>query len=252
MTINVTGRDFTGTTDADHLTGGSWNDVFHMTADNWVTDLVDGGAGNDTIDYSLSQVGVDITLTDPLNARSASGGTVVADFSTSTYNALTGTTITFNHIQTVAELTSIENATGSNHDDVLRGNSGDNVLSGLAGNDVIDGGAGNDTIIGGYGTDTLTGGAGSDTFVFKGDVHTFATDFGQKSSVEIFDTSASVATADLSDNRLPAGRRPHRPHWDGRQSPSGWPPGIQFYQDSAVLGPCRRATRLLQRHWHRG
>ena len=147
MAINVTGQVFFGTNTEDHLNSGFGNDSYIMTADDWVTDFVNGGTGNDTIDYSRSEVGVDITLTDPLNARSASGGTVTADFSTSTPNALTGTPITFHHTQTVAELTSIENATGSSHNDVLVGNSGNNVLNGGGGRDILTGGDGNDTFV---------------------------------------------------------------------------------------------------------
>ncbi len=196
MSIIVTGRSITGTTGADHLTGGSLNDVFHMTADDWVTDTIDGGPGIDTVDYSGSQVGVNITLTDPFNDRSASGGTVTAEFATTTLNALTGTPITFTHTQTVAQLTSIENATGSDHDDVLIGNSASNVLDGGFGNDVINGGGGDDTIIGGYnfsGHDVLTGGAGSDTFVFNGQTHTqytFSADFRSVTVTEIESTDS--------------------------------------------------------------
>jgi Ca2+-binding RTX toxin-like protein len=158
MTINVVGRAYFGSTGTDHLVAGSSDDGFYMTADDYVTDTIDGGAGNDTVDYSASQVGVNITLTDPLSARSASGGVVTADFSIPIYNPRTGTFMSMDHVQTVAQLTSIENATGSNLGDVLQGNSGNNVLSGLDGDD---------RIIGGAGRDTLIGGAGNDVFVFN-------------------------------------------------------------------------------------
>jgi Ca2+-binding RTX toxin-like protein len=51
----------------------------------------------------------------------------------------------FEHDQVVANLTSIENATGTNNDDVLIGNSANNVLTGGGGHDILTGGAGNDT-----------------------------------------------------------------------------------------------------------
>jgi Ca2+-binding RTX toxin-like protein len=114
-----------------------------MTADNFVTDTVDGGRGSDTIDYRQSGVGVDIELTDPTTAGGASGGSVVADFPKQLFNPLTH----FEHHQVVANLTSIENATGSNFDDVLTGNSQDNVLNGAGGNDVLTGGAGHDRFV---------------------------------------------------------------------------------------------------------
>ena len=60
---------------------------------------------------------------------------------------MTGTPITFHHIQTVAELTNIENAIGSDFNDVLTGNSGNNILTGGGGRDVLTGGDGNDTFV---------------------------------------------------------------------------------------------------------
>ena len=190
---------FTGTTGADHFTGGSRNDTFKMTADDGVTDLIDGGFGNDTVDYSSSDfttgVPVNITLTDPTSTNGASGGTVTADFIETYY--FHGMPFSFTHTQTVAQLTSIENATGSNFDDTLNGNSGDNVLDGGFGHDVINGGAGNDTIIGGGDYDVLTGGAGSDTFVFNGHLVPKHNVDGSISLGEAFDTSASIFTADV-------------------------------------------------------
>ncbi len=119
-----------------------------------------GGKGSDTVSYSGSKVGVDIELTD-------TGGSVAAAFDWSFYNPATHMYEPYEHHQIVAELTSIENATGSKYDDTLTGNSGNNTLNGLSGNDTIDGGGGNDTIIGGAGRDLMTGGSGFDTFVFN-------------------------------------------------------------------------------------
>jgi hypothetical protein len=50
-------------TGSNNFTGGRGNDGFYMTADDWVTDYINGGSGWDTIDYSASKVGVNITLT---------------------------------------------------------------------------------------------------------------------------------------------------------------------------------------------
>jgi Ca2+-binding RTX toxin-like protein len=136
-----------GTTGMDNLVGTTDSDIFSMTADNFITDNVNGGSGNDTINYGASHVGVTVTLTDPTTAGGASGGTVEADFAMSFINPSTGAYIQFNHHQVVANLTSIENATGSKYDDVLTGNSGNNVLTGGGGHDILTGGAGNDAFV---------------------------------------------------------------------------------------------------------
>jgi Ca2+-binding RTX toxin-like protein len=156
-----------GTTASDNLTGTTSADVFYMTADNFRTDTLNGGAGSDTVDYSASQVGVTITLTNPTTKGGNSGGTVEADFTSTTYNPATGSYIYMHNHQVLANLTSIENATGSSYNDVLKGNGSANTLNGRGGNDIIDGGYGNDTIIGGGGRDTMTGGSGNDKFVFQ-------------------------------------------------------------------------------------
>jgi Ca2+-binding RTX toxin-like protein len=147
MTINVTGQVFYGTHAADNLGPGFGSDVYKMTADNYVTDTINGGSGSDTVDYSPSSVGVTITLTDPTSLRGASGGTVEADFPTFMFDPITYRVIFFEHHQVVANLTSIENATGSDYNDVLIGNSGNNVLRGGGGHDLLTGGGGDDTFV---------------------------------------------------------------------------------------------------------
>jgi len=149
MTINVTGQVLYGTHAADNLGPGFGDDVYMMTADNNVTDTINGGRGSDTVDYSQSSIGVTIRLTDPALLTGVSGGTVETDFPTFQLNPVTHQFSFFEHHQVLANLTSIENATGSDLNDTLIGNSGNNVLKG------------------GGGIDTLTGGGGDDTFVFS-------------------------------------------------------------------------------------
>ncbi|KQV33397.1 MULTISPECIES: hypothetical protein [unclassified Rhizobium] len=84
----------------------------------------------------------------------------------------------------LATRTSIEDAVGSNFNDVIKGSAigniisgggGNDTITGLAGNDTlkgdagddkIAGGTGNDKIYGGLGKDILTGDSGADSFVF--------------------------------------------------------------------------------------
>jgi Ca2+-binding RTX toxin-like protein len=188
MAIVIAGLRFEGNALSNTYTGGGGNDGFYMTADDWVTDYINGGSGWDKVDYSASQTGVNITLTDGVN-KGPSGGTVTAEFNSSFF--ANGTTHNYTHHQTVAELTSIEDATGSNFNDVLNGNSGSNVLNGGFGDDVINGGAGADWITGGYGKDVLTGGTEGDTFVFNGTVSPAPGVTG------FMDTAASLSSADV-------------------------------------------------------
>lgn len=67
---------------------------------------------------------------------------------------------------TIANGVVIENATGGNGVDLLRGNGSANLLSGEAGADRLFGLDGDDTLQGGGGRDLLNGGLGADTFAF--------------------------------------------------------------------------------------
>jgi Ca2+-binding RTX toxin-like protein len=133
--VGVTVNLFAGTgvgdgtdsfTNIENIIGSSHNDTI---TSNSGANVIDGGAGTDTVSYASASAAVfaDLSL-----------GTATGDGSDT--------------------LTNIENVTGSANNDTLNGNSGVNVLTG---------GAGNDTLYGGGGADTLIGGTGLDTFLFK-------------------------------------------------------------------------------------
>ena len=110
-------------------------------------DTLNGGWGSDTASYASSGDGVTVDLT-----RSGPQlGTVSSH--------ATGDT-----------LVSIENLTGSAHNDALTGNAVANVLEGGEGVDVLKGQAGNDHLYGGAGNDDLEGGADND-HLYGGDGH---------------------------------------------------------------------------------
>jgi Ca2+-binding RTX toxin-like protein len=117
----------------DRVIGSAWNDhLVGNAGDNTFeggggVDLIEGGGGSDTVSY-------------------ASQGEVVVDLAPGTG---------WNGFETDV-LVSIENATGSNFSDTLRGDGGANVLSGLSGNDFIIGYGGDDVIDGGAGFDTTS------------------------------------------------------------------------------------------------
>ena len=105
----------TGDTKANRLDGGSGHD--HLTGGAGADVLV-GGPGNDAAYYAISAAAVTVNLLD----GTGTGGDAEGD-----------------------TLDSIENLSGSGHDDTLTGNAGNNVLEGGAGADTLDGGEGIDT-----------------------------------------------------------------------------------------------------------
>jgi Ca2+-binding RTX toxin-like protein len=137
----------------DVATGGQHDDVFRMLVDEQV-DKVDGGAGEDTIDYSESDRGLHINL---------ATGVVTAEFS------VPGTSLAVAH--EVTSVKNVEDVVGSRFDDTIIGTSGDNRIDGGGGDDTIHAGAGNDTLIGGAGNNLLDGGSGTDTVDYSGDSH---------------------------------------------------------------------------------
>ncbi len=136
---------------SDAVYGGSGADEIAASLDA-VSDVYDGGADNDTVDYSSTTMGVIVDLT----TGEAVGVEVGADL-----------------------LTDIENVMAGEGDDVLRGDAEENLLVGAGGDDVLDGGAGADQVQGGAGDDRIVGtsdgeedvyegGAGSDTVDYSG------------------------------------------------------------------------------------
>jgi Ca2+-binding RTX toxin-like protein len=133
---NVVGSAFNdaliGNAGANKLIGGDGND--NLTGGAGADELI-GGEGHDTTRYQDSGAGVTVDLTTGIG----SGGTAQGD----TYD-------------------SIDNAIGSNFDDILVGTEETNLLNGVAGNDILKGAGGSDTLFGGFGEDALLGGDDSD------------------------------------------------------------------------------------------
>jgi Ca2+-binding RTX toxin-like protein len=141
----------TGADGRDRLTGGDGNDLLFGSAGNDTLigsnndDILDGGAGADRLDggsgldaasYQSAAAAVRVDLVSP----SVNTGEAVGDV-----------------------FVSIENLTGSDFGDELRGNNSANVLVGRAGNDVISAGGNADRLKGGEGADTLQGQGGNDS-----------------------------------------------------------------------------------------
>ena len=179
--------------------GSTGNDTF-IASDG--ADYVHGDAGSDTMSYELSDMGVNVSLTDDNSTAFGTAnpavppavshlGTAIHYITTADGDVAVATATDAQkeaNTNGAAEdrLGGIENLTGSNHGDTLTGDTNSNVLKGMggvdtltggAGDDVLMGGAGNDTSLsggvgndtlnGGAGNDTLNGGDGNDTFVFS-------------------------------------------------------------------------------------
>ncbi|HYJ29960.1 MAG TPA: calcium-binding protein [Allosphingosinicella sp.] len=113
-------------------------------------DLLDGGGGTDTASYANASGTVQVFL-----SNVGAGGSSGADGDDT--------------------LVSIENVTGSVHDDQIIGNNDANLLAGgdghdylrsAGGDDILLGGNGDDYLGGGFGNDLLDGGAGWDRVAF--------------------------------------------------------------------------------------
>ena len=126
-------ENLSGSSHNDTLTGDAAANILRGAAGS---DALDGGEGSDTVDYADSDVAVTVNLA----TGAASGGPAQGD--------------TF---------TSIENLSGSSHNDTLTGDAATNVIQGAAGDDTLDGAAGSDTLWGGPGNDAVHGGDGADT-----------------------------------------------------------------------------------------
>nr|WP_282449291.1 hypothetical protein [Roseibium sp. CAU 1639] len=122
---NLAPRRIDGTAGADRLVGSLLKEEVYGLAGNDTiiggagADIIDGGEGSDTADYSASSGGVAVNLA----AGYANGGDATGD-----------------------TLTSIENLTGTNFNDTLRGDDGGNIISGGQGRDILDGQGGLDTV----------------------------------------------------------------------------------------------------------
>jgi Ca2+-binding RTX toxin-like protein len=167
----------------DTLLGGAGDDLFFFESG---LDVMDGGTGTDTVEFSGFSFAVWVDLayaSGPYEAWTLNSG-----------NTFTGTW------RTIADLTSVENLTGTRFDDSLWGNAGANHIAGGAGHDRLSGAGGNDTVIGGAGNDTLfyeagldvlDGGADTDTVDFSGFGFAVWVDFGTAGTHEAWTLNSS-------------------------------------------------------------
>jgi len=141
------------------ISGGAGDDLIEGGYEH---EVIDGGEGDDTIyggggDNTLSGGdGDDLIHLYGVNSGRFNGGAGndTIDFSDAYYSVWLGLGYFVNEVEAVI---------GSDYQDTLIGAAGDNTFWGGLGADSLDGVEGNDSLDGGEGWDTLTGGAGDDT-----------------------------------------------------------------------------------------
>ena len=111
--VNV--ENFVGGTGADIVTGDASNNTYSATVDN-VRDIFDGGAGNDTADYSAYAAALSVTLTG------------------STPAIVHGSGLDDAHSDTIAN---VENVIGGSGNDLFVGDANNNTFNGGAGFDQV-------------------------------------------------------------------------------------------------------------------
>ncbi|MFZ1467440.1 MAG: calcium-binding protein [Paracoccaceae bacterium] len=160
--LSLTGGETPGTMSGNSATYGATDDTVYALSGN---EVIDGGAGIDTINMALA----------------GTGGSFVDLNSSIAFSTATG----------IDALSNFENATGSAGNDGLYGNAGDNVFTATGGTDVIDGRDGSDTFNAGAAATAVT--ANLDTGALSGAFN------GTLTNIENIVTGAGADTVSGSD-----------------------------------------------------
>ena len=135
------------------MDGGAGDDILAGAAG---ADVLRGGDGFDTVNYILSDAGVEVRLHDGTARGGFAEGDTFPGRKTIEYIDELGETQT-------ADVADIEFLNGTYHDDILAGDRGNDRIEGIDGDDELDGREGDDLLAGEGGADVLRGGPGNDT-----------------------------------------------------------------------------------------
>lgn len=135
----------------DEILAGSGDDVVLALGDG---DVLDGGAGIDTLSYEKAAAAVVVNLRRAAKEDGSPDPAAAPD--------------TIAMVEPAGEngkggISTFENLVGSRFDDTLTGDNQANRIEGGAGKDSLAGAGGDDVLVGGAGADALAGGAGLDT-----------------------------------------------------------------------------------------
>ena len=178
----------TGLEDNDILKGGGGADTLYGDSGNDTlkggggADTLNGGSGVDTADYYGSSDGVFISLYNDVAAYGDAEGDELNSIENLTGSAhnddLWGNDgVNVSRAWTATTRSRVTAATtrsyGGDDNDALYGMDGNDILHGDNGNDYLDGGNHNDNLDGGANNDTLVGGLGEDTLTGGAGADTF-------------------------------------------------------------------------------
>ena len=226
-----------GTIIENAIAGGGNDFIIANDARN----VIDGGAGRDTVSYQASDSAVRVQLDDSKWSllqsllSDGSGGFAAGDVLKNIEN-VTGSAysdqLSGNNLANV--LTGLEgndSLEGNKGDDTLLGNAGNDDLDGDHGDDILDGGAGRDTLSGGQGNDLLNGGAGDDVLSGGSGRDTFA--FTEAGGDDwIVDFNRNQDTLDLSGLDAIGGNATHDAFaWIGTKGFSGTAGELRLYRE---------------------
>ncbi|MFM7592945.1 MAG: beta strand repeat-containing protein, partial [Isosphaeraceae bacterium] len=126
----------------ENVKGGSGDDTIVMAYGGSLSGSLNGGAGNNTIDYSAFLAPTSSSITPGVRVDLTSGSATAIGGSAA------------------YRVTNFRDIYGTVGFDILNGDAGNNIIDGGDGADSITGQAGNDILIGGLGADTVRGGTG--------------------------------------------------------------------------------------------
>jgi len=177
----------------ESVVGGQGDDSFLFSGSGSISGGIDGGLGNNTLDYR--------------NYTPTSSTGVVVNLSTGSASLVYG--------GAASRVSRIRDVYGTSMNDSLTGDAQNNILYGLAGNDNLVGNDGNDLLIGGTGSDTVQGGNGYN--IVTGDEINFTVggtsaggygiagqyyDFVLRSMMNTLTTAVDGTSADLAYNAI--------------------------------------------------
>ena len=149
--------------DVDIIDGGTGNDIINAGIDD---DIIDGGDGNDYIIGGEGNDEIDGGAGDDIIYAGAGPGVPSAINIPDDGSGSFGPDLVPNNgMDVIHGGDGNDTIYGEDDDDTLFGDAGDDTLYGGIDDDTLDGGTGNDTLSGGQGNDTMSGGDDRDTFI---------------------------------------------------------------------------------------